>query len=272
MNVNSKLSLLCAVTLSTGMIATDVNAGDFDIEKTESLEMAVNELDTISINAGAGSLTIKGNPELAKIKVSADLKVNKDNYELSLKSEGDVAYLIADANPNNDSNWWGESPSIDLTVELPDHFKLKVKDGSGEIDIINLSNDLTIRDGSGSIEVSGIKGNLDINDGSGSITVNDIDGELIIDDGSGSITVTKVSGKVVIDDGSGSINVSNLASTLDIEDGSGSMSITSVKGHVTIDDGSGGISLVDLAQGVTVIEEGSGGLSMKDVRGKVNMK
>ena len=127
MNVKSKLSLLCAMTLLTGIITNNVNAGDFDIEKTESLEISAANLNSLSIKAGAGSLTIKGNSELSHIKVSADLKVDKDNYELSLTSEDEVAYLVSDANPNNDSNWWGESPSIDLTVELPDHFKLKVK-------------------------------------------------------------------------------------------------------------------------------------------------
>jgi hypothetical protein len=265
-----KAPLLKGLIIS-GMFALNT-AFAFDIGEKRTLSKSASNVKEFAIKAGAGFLVVKGESGASDIRVEADLQVDEGNYELSLDVSGDTAELIADANTANKSNWFGDSPKIDLTVAIPANIKLNITDGSGSLTVTNVNGDLHIKDGSGSMEVTNIGGNAVIYDGSGSIEVKNIHGSLTIDDGSGSIDIRKVSNAIVIDDGSGGMNIVDAGASVQIEDGSGSILIKGAKGHVIIDDGSGGIDLEDLEDGVTIIEAGSGGLSMTNVKGKVEKR
>lgn len=255
-----------------GGMLTTTSALAFDIEEKRTLTESATDVKVVTIKAGAGFLVVKGDASASQISVEADMQVDEGNYELSLNVSGDTAELIADANPENKSNWFGDSPKIDMTVSIPANVELKITDGSGSLTVTDIDGDLQIKDGSGSMEVANIGGITVINDGSGSIEIENIRSSLTIDDGSGSIDIREVTGEIKIDDGSGGINIVDVASTVNIEDGSGSILVKGAIGHVTIDDGSGGIDLEDLADGVTIIEAGSGGLSMNNVQGKINKR
>ncbi len=260
-------SLLVGSFLSL-TIASPIAAA-FDLEETRKLTLDVTNIESLQIDAGAGFLVVAGDDSTSQITLTADLKVDKDNFILSLEAEDNVAQLIANPNPDNDSSWWGDSPTIDLTVTVPKKLFVKIDDGSGELTVKHLANGLKVKDGSGSMSISDIIGDVFIDDGSGSMDVEKIHGSLEIEDGSGSIYVKQVSESVEIDDGSGGIDISDIGGTLKIDDGSGSMLVVSVKGHVTIDDGSGSITLDGLESGVSIIDAGSGGLSMNNVNGKI---
>ena len=74
---------------------------------------------------------------------------------------------------------------------------LRLEDGSGSIRVRNASGDVYINDGSGSITVDTVDGTVTIDDGSGGIDVSDVSEDLvIIDDGSGSVSFNDVRGKV----------------------------------------------------------------------------
>ncbi len=74
---------------------------------------------------------------------------------------------------------------------------LDLDDGSGSITVRNASGDVYINDGSGSITVDTVEGTVTIDDGSGGIDVSDVSEDLIIvDDGSGSLEFHDVRGKV----------------------------------------------------------------------------
>ncbi len=259
----SNLKLL-GTSLVIGLSSISVQA--FDIEETRTLTLKATELKSFEIDVSAGSLTVIGKQNINEIQVSAELRVNEGEFELELEQSGDSATLRTEV---GDGGWFGESPYINLVVEVPQRMAIDITDGSGFIKLHSINNAVKIKDGSGSIEVADISGNLKIKDGSGSLDVNKVDGSVWVDDGSGSIEVRNVTGPVEIEDGSGGIVVTNLKSTLNIEDGSGSMSVSNIDGHVTIDDGSGSIDLNHLENGVTILEEGSGGLSMSNVRGDV---
>ena len=74
---------------------------------------------------------------------------------------------------------------------------LNLEDGSGSIKVKNASGDVYINDGSGSITVDTVEGTVTIDDGSGGIDVSDVSEDLIIvDDGSGSVNFHDVRGTV----------------------------------------------------------------------------
>ncbi len=131
---------------------------------------------------------------------------------------------------------------INFTMYVPHNLYVSVIDGSGDLNIKNLSNGIKIADGSGSIHVESISGHVEIYDNAGDIKIENIMnvGELIIRDESGDIYGNTIYGSVDIHDGSGSINLQNVNGLVDIHDGSGDINANVTDGRVNVhSDGSG---------------------------------
>ena len=223
------------------LLAGFTTAAASDYAETRELSLDAGGVDSLSIDAGAGSIEVKGDPGLDRIAVVARIVVEDADEEsasktiarsmtLSLERDDNVARLEARFR----RGFWGggNGARIDLEVRVPAQLGLSIEDGSGYI------------------EVQGLAAAVSIDDGSGSIDVRDV-GSVYIDDGSGSIDVQAVAGDVTIDDGSGSIDVRH------------------VGGTVTVDDGSGDIDVRDVEMDVIIIDSGSGGVRLSDVRGRV---
>jgi len=101
------------------------------------------ELRELNLDAGAGSLEISGVSGLDEIKVMATIlvpdrdadkarKMIESDLILTLEKHGDAAVLTAqfDLGPRN----FGDSPSVQLVVQMPDNLDLKVDDGSGSLE------------------------------------------------------------------------------------------------------------------------------------------
>ena len=232
--------------LILGMFTVSLaNAAWRDYEETRDLTLDAGGIDTVQIEAGAGSLEVRGSADAAAISVTALIQVPEKEEKarnmiesdlvLTLERDGDTAVLKSYF---ESGGWgWGDSPSIGLVVEVPDRVALEIEDGAGSIKIWDVSGNIEIEDGSGSLQMSNVGGDIQIEDGSGSISVEGVGGDISIDDGSGSITVKDVRGSVVVDDGSGSINVTDVDADLIIkEDGSGALTFARISGRVEKDD------------------------------------
>jgi len=231
------------VFLILGMFTASLtNAAWREYEEVRDLTLDAGGINRVEIEAGAGSLDVRGNPGARKISVTALIqvpgksdekaqKVIESDLVLTLERDGDTAVLIGYF---DSSSWgWDGSPSVRLEVEVPESVALDIEDGSGSIQIRDVLGEIMVEDGSGSLQMTNIGGEVRVIDGSGSISVERVGGDISIEDGSGSITVQDVRGSVVIDDGSGSINVTDVDADLIIEDaGSGSLNFTRVNGHV----------------------------------------
>ena len=222
-------------------LASFADAAWNDYTSIRELKLDTDGIETFVINAGAGSMDIKGVDGLDKLVVIATVVVPESDEDdamrfidkkmrLSLQKKGNRARLVSDFEDGFFGRDW--SARIDLEINVPTGMAIEIDDGSGSIDIDDVAADVSIDDGSGSIDVQGVA-------------------NLSIDDGSGSINVSAASGDVSIIDGSGSIEV------------------RSVTGSVTIDDGSGGIRVSDVEQDLIIVDDGSGGFSYSDVRGTV---
>lgn len=243
--------LLSAVMILPGCVI-HVSASSADVHLQEELQLSANQLDMLEVDAGAGSLTIKGDANATDISVSASIHTTKDkDYQLLLVKKGSRAVLTSE-HGSTSGFWNGQSPSIDLTITVPAHLALDIDDGSGDISI------------------NGINNHVDISDGSGELLVKNVQGNLSIEDGSGELEINNVSGDVTIDDGSGELVVKNISGNVSVTDGSGDLSIHHVGGKVSIDDGSGGIDVLD-AGGLNITESGSGGLKVKDIKGEFSI-
>jgi len=205
------------------------------------LELDTKGVSVFEVDAGAGSLVIEGVSDIQSIYVVATINVPDESTEkakeiiaselkLSLEKVRDRARL--EAHFDHRSWGFGDPPTVDLEIRVPQGLALEVDDGSGSMKVINVGADVSIDDGSGSIRVEQVN-------------------NLVIDDGSGSIEIIGVAGDVSVEDGSGSITVEH------------------VGGSVTIDDGSGGIAVNDVEQDLIIVDDGSGSLKTADIRGQI---
>lgn len=238
--------LVASLGLCAFIVTSAFAKGDF-IEKKENLNLPLDDkISKLVIDVGAGYLKVEGQEDSSNIDVEADLKVYADNYKLTLVRKGNKAILRADANIN-EKRWKKYSSSIDLNVTVPASLELLIEDGSGDVEIVGIKNDIVV------------------DDGSGDMTINRIGGKVVVDDGSGDLSIGDVASSVIIDDGSGDLNLERITGTVRIDDGSGHIRVMQIAGKVTIDDGSGDIHLDSLKSGVKIIDAGSGGVYQQNV-------
>lgn len=199
-------------------------------------------IDTLSIDAGAGSLEVTGVDGSSEILVTATIRMAEADEEKARRDVESNLVLVLEQNGSTASleghfedALWGRSKNraVDLAVSVPAGMHLDVNDGSGEMSISNVRGDIEIDDGSGPMTLVNVGGSVTIDDGSGSLAISRAGGDVSIDDGSGSIEVNGVAGSVVIDDGSGSMDVNDIdADLVIVNDGSGSLSYTNIGGSV----------------------------------------
>jgi hypothetical protein len=233
----------------------------FGFEKVQTLSLPADGIGKLEITAGAGFLKVSGREDLSSIEVRAEIVASgvrdkdmedyiKDNIELELRKSGGTAVLVSTLRGRVFSFFDGDR-RINLTVTVPKGMALDIDDGSGEMEVQNISAGVRIKDGSGSLRVEKITGNVRIDDGSGELVVDGIQGNLDIIDGSGDIEVRNVTGDVSVDDGSGSTTLFRIG------------------GNVTIDDGSGSLEIDDVGKDVRLKHKGSGSTDITNVRGTV---
>ena len=213
----------------------------------------------MQVHCGAGGLKITGVKGHQNIEVAAEIEADGADrdairyladkiVQLELRRENDWALLYSQAlNPT----FGNIDVRIHLIVQLPAEMDLRIIDGSGAIDIVNITGNLSIDDNSGAIRVHNITGRIRIEDGSGDIEVEDVRGNLEIIDGSGHVVVRHVSGDLTITDASGAIEVNDIG------------------GSVTVSDGSGSIDIYRVQKNVFIREPGSGELEIGRVQGKI---
>jgi hypothetical protein len=216
---------------------------DYDYQEERELALDAGGLEFLRIDAGAGSLAVRGVDGSGQIEVRATVLVSgaegdkaRDFIEksmvLSLDRAGNNAELVADF--KDGMGFGNDRGAIALDIRLPTGINVDIDDGSGSIEVRGTESALLINDGSGSITVSDVA-DVRIDDGSGSIDLKDVSGDVHIDDGSGSIKVSRVAGNIVVDDGSGSINVADVQGSFKVVDaGSGSVNYRDVAGDVSI--------------------------------------
>ena len=234
------------IALLIMLASTLAQAAWDDYVETRELRLDAGGVSVLEIEAGAGSLTVTGDPNADEIIVDATITVSESDEDqaksriekrlvLNLEQAGDTARL--EGYFESGMFGWGETPSVALTVTLPQALGLSIDDGSGSMEVSALNGDVFIDDGSGSIRLSDSGGHVEIEDGSGGIEISGVAGDVRIDDGSGSVTVERVSGSVFVDDGSGSIRVFDVQQDFIVEaDGSGGVDYDRVLGRIEIDE------------------------------------
>lgn len=214
-------------------------------------------LESLRLDVGAGELSIEGDSASNEVRViataCADSRRRLDDLNLTHSLRDSDLLVRTELNRRGSIFSWpsfGNTEShINIEIMMPADLTLDVDDGSGNIEISNVSS-------------------LSLDDGSGSILIENISGDVSVEDGSGPITITGVNGKVSVSDGSGPINIRDSNEVVIIDDGSGEIEIERIFSNVSVyDDGSGGIRIHDVAGNVDVRDTGSGSVDISQVAG-----
>ena len=107
----------------------------------QQLNLDASTLTELVAKTGAGKLTVVGIEGLKEVAVHADIftpTLDQDDIEieLSLTRKGDKAHLVSEINSRH---FFGESPFIDIVMRVPANLALDIKDGSGAIQIDDVS-------------------------------------------------------------------------------------------------------------------------------------
>ncbi len=217
-------------------------------EENRTFELYIEDATTFVLDCGAGNLTIQGIKGLDRIELTAHIRIDAikkhqiANYlerdlELSLEQQGNQVVLKSHFHQPKSflSFFFGNNYAggVNLVLKVPNNLILNIEDGSGDISISDMENNINLIDGSSNIEIFNCYGNLEIVDGSGEILVTNYTGDVKINDGSDAMYLYSINGNVEIIDGSGAININNVEKNVRIiEAGSGGVTIENVKGEI----------------------------------------
>ncbi|MEZ4241730.1 MAG: DUF4097 family beta strand repeat-containing protein [Myxococcota bacterium] len=206
------------------------------------------------IDAGAGSLDVRGVPGLDKVQVTGTAWASNDallaQIDVQVTCRDDrvtIRTVIPDTNGR-------EEAGVDLVVELPPRFSATIDDGSGDLSVTGIAG-VDLDDGSGNAVLTDLSGPVRIDDGSGDLRIERVAGPVSVEDGSGDLRVREVSGPVSVDDGSGDVDLAQIAGSVEVDDGSGDIALTDVQGAVVLHDGSGARRITRVLGPVTVDED-----------------
>lgn len=254
-HVYSKVSLL----LVSLFAASSAIAGGCEYSKKVSRTLDLGGIKQIQVDAGAGSLEIKGVQGLNEIVI--DAKVCASEQDLLDKSDveekitsGRAEIYTEIAKDSSSLSWGSDYAYIDLELKVPMDANLVVRDSSGEA-IVEKVADLDMKDSSGELTIREISGNVTVKDSSGALNIEDIGGDVTVTDSSGGIYISDVKqGVLVLADSSGSIEAKRVGKDV----------------HVRADS-SGSISVKDVGGDFVVGRDSSGGIHYKRVAGKVSL-
>ena len=244
-----------------------------DCKFSEVIELTESAVSTLRVDAGAGTLSIRGVEGNDEFRLAAKLCASDERRleGLGVTLRGDRLDTTYPSNRGGLFSWGGNRYArINLALEVPLGTDLRVDDSSGIIHIRD-AGAVTLEDGSGNILIWDV-GSLTIEDGSGSINITRVTGDLRLEDSSGNLTVESVTGDVVINDGSGLVTVRDVAGDVTISDGSGVIRVESVGGSVRMDHVGSGSVTVRNVDGDLVVKDGRRErIRYSDIRGKLDL-
>ncbi len=244
-----------------------------DCKFTDVIELDGPAVETLRVNAGAGTLSLTGVEGASEIRVAAKLCASDESRleGLGVTLRGDRLDTTYPSNRGGIFSFGGNRYArINLAVEMPMTTNLRVDDGSG-ITYIDGAGDVDLEDSSGNIFISNV-GALTVDDGSGDLNISRASGDVRLEDSSGNLTVRNVDGDLVIDDSSGEVTVEDVTGDVTVSDGSGDIRVRAVGGSVHLDEiGSGTVTVRDVEGDLIVAEGRRERIRYSDVRGKVEL-
>jgi hypothetical protein len=144
-------------------------------------------------------------------------------------------------------------------LTVPKNTRIAFATASGDLEISELSDEISARSASGDVSVENSSGGINVSTASGDLAFQDISGEIKINTASGDIEIRSFSGDASINTASGRIRGRDVDGTLSAHSASGDVSISDSRGVFAINSASGDLDMTDIAiEGESTFSSASG--------------
>ncbi|MHB8054485.1 MAG: DUF4097 family beta strand repeat-containing protein [Candidatus Aminicenantales bacterium] len=218
MNVKTmKNAAAFGVLMSFAVLTWAVAAGD-KIEEKFSRTENLDRNGRVSIENISGTIEVrsweKAQVQIDAVKVSDSsseerAKENLDLVKIEIVNEGGTLRIET---KYPESRHIGRSLNVQVNyiVAIPDKASLRVKNVSGDIEILNVGGDLDVDEVSGGVKITGAGRSVECKTVSGGIVLNGATGEVNLRAVSGGITAGDVKGSIEAETVSGSVKLRNV--------------------------------------------------------------
>ena len=208
----------------------------------------------LKLNAGSGYLRVRGEKGTDKITIlalgHAATEASLAAVTVTTSRIGDTVSVSCNIPARSDAS--GQSPSLDMDLEIPSSLSLIVVDSTGE-SVFRHTGPISIVHGGGSLNIDDVAGDLDVTDGTGDMAVSNVTGSVRIMDGAGGIYLAHVRGSVLIP-----------------QAGDGEVQLVEISGDVTIGSKrSGEVAVRGVGGNLAITANGNGSVEYRNVRGRI---
>jgi len=210
--------------------------------------LKVDGLVRLEVSSGSGKIVIRSGPP-GTVHISGEVRVrgflgaeSRRAEEIASNPPIDQSTNIIRLGGRRGEPAFG-SVRISYTIETPADTQVTAKSGSGEVDIVGLTQAVKVTLGSGTARVDDVRDNVTISLGSGGIHVTRIQGGVSFTSGSGTVTFIDIREEVRGSTGSGKIEVDRAHGRVNVRTGSGPIHVSEVSEDVRAATGSGNIEV-----------------------------
>lgn len=133
---------------------------------------------------------------------------------------------------------------INYTIEVPENTEVRLRNGSGDVQVTGIEGPVSLETGSGNIQVMRTQQRADVSAGSGDIVVRDVNGPLVINARSGELEIESVRGDIRAETGSGDIRITRPGGRIQARASSGDIEIDGISADLRLHTGSGDCHVV----------------------------
>ncbi len=220
MRIRSFLPTLVAIVVLGALGRADEWSKEFPVTGTPELRLTANDA-RVHLVRGSGK-------QIAVSVRTVDQRIGPGGVTISASQSGDTV-LVQVHEPSIHVNIFSIHRSTQVEIAIPEHARVEVKTGDGNIDLDDISGAMRLHTGDGHIHGTRLDGSLQCNTSDGHVEVDGRFDELRIDTGDGHVIATATGGSKLgsgwnIHTGDGSVELripSDLAASLDAHTGDG---------------------------------------------------
>jgi hypothetical protein len=206
---------------------------------------------SLYVEIGAGSVTVHAT-ETADTEVLVE---GRDADDVTVDCRDREVVVIG---PQRRAGFFGTSSELTVTVTLPSDSDLATRLGSADLVATGRYAAARVKTGSGDVRISELTDEAVVETGSGSIEIGSAHSSLRAKAGSGDIALGRVAGAAVVSAGSGSVEISSAEDTTALKSGSGDIAVKEAHTDLSAATGSGDVYVGRIRRGVVKAKAGSG--------------
>lgn len=206
---------------------------------------------SLYVEIGAGTVAVHAaGSDTTEIQVEG-----RDADDVAVEQRAEQIVVVA---PQRRGGFFGLGSDLTVSAHVPIGSELATKLGSADLVVTGTIAAARLKSGSGQIRVEEISGDADVLSGSGDVEVETALGNLRVKTGSGDTRVGRASGAVQVTSGSGQVEIRSAEGETATKTGSGDVRVETARGDVSMTSASGDLEVGSISSGAIRAKTASG--------------